>query len=187
MPVQPGGGMKVPEITAALSKGKGCRFANVTYRSVETGELAKYRVILGADTRTLYEKDVDTLAGMMPTLTGVASLAAQEVMKSLVNSIMNMVNGTKNEAYSNADVRVDVDGLPGVWLHKDTGVLYMQCLVEEKTVIEPGEYKKVNSSPKTIAKREIESNLRKSKIRTMVIKSVARIAANGEVIEVECE
>lgn len=186
MPVQPGGGMKVPEITAALSKGKGARFANVTYRSVETGELAKYRVLLGTDTRALYEKDVDTLAALTPSLTGVAALAAAEVMKSLVNSIMHMVNGTPNTAYSNTDVRVDVDGLPGVWLHKDTGVLYMQCLVEDKTVIEPGEYKKVNSSPKTIAKREIEKNLRKSKIRTFVIKSVSRIAANGEVIEVEC-
>lgn len=187
MPVQPGGGLKVPEIMAALSKGKGAKFGNITYRSVETGELAKYRVLLGTNTQELYKKDVDTLAALMVDLSGVALVAAQEVMSSLVNSITNMVNGTKNTAYSLADVRLDVDGVPGVWLHKETGVLYLNCLVEEKTVIEPGVYKKVNSSEKTLAKKEIEKGLRKSKIRTFVIKSVNRCAANGEVIEVEGE
>lgn len=177
--------INVAEVTAALAKGKGARFAVITYRAKETNELSRYRVLLGTDTKALYEKDVDALSDLMGGFSGIKLVAAQEVMKSLVNSITNMVNGTTNEAYALGEVRLDIDGLPGVWVHKETGVLYVNCLVQEKTVLEAGEYKKVNSSEKTLAKREIEKELRKSKIRTFIIKNVNRIAANGEVVEIE--
>lgn len=178
--------INIAEVTEVLAKGKGCKFANIKYRNAE-GELSMYRVMLGTDTRKLYEKDVDTLAATMNTLTGTMALAAQEIMSSLLKSIANMVNGTPNPDYVLSEVRLDCDGLPGIWIHKETGVMYVQCVVLDKTVIEAVEYKKVNSSEKTLCKKQIEKGLRKSKIRTMTIKKISRIAANGEVIEIDAD
>ncbi len=178
--------INVAEVTAALAKGKGCKFANILYRN-QQGELSRYRVMLGVDTMELYKKDFDTLAAMLPTLTGIAKIAADEIASSLINSIAHIATGTVNPDYVLSEVRLDADGLPGIWLHKETGVMYVQCVVQDKTIIEKGEYKKVNSSAKTLAKKEIERGLRKGKIRTMILKEIRRIAANGEVIEIDAD
>lgn len=47
--------------------------------------------------------------------------------------------------------------------------LYVRGYVIKKTVITKGTYAKVNSSEKTLAKKELEKNLKRGKIRTFKI------------------
>jgi hypothetical protein len=177
--------VNISEVVGLLGKGKGAKFANVVYRVKKNNELAKYRIILGASTEVLYQKDIVKLEELYPTLEAeLDKLACAAILDSRKESLtLGIGNNTK---YTCADVYVEADGIPGVKIHKETGCLYVTGLLEEKTVIEAGEpYKEVKSRPLTIAKRKIEKDLPSHRFRQLIIKRVRRLAANGEVLEIE--
>jgi hypothetical protein len=175
----------VAEVVGLLGKGKGSKFANIVYRVKRNNELAKYRIILGADTETLYEKDIAALKALLPTLESALDIeACSAILASREESlILGIGNNTK---YTCADTYVHAEGIKGVKVHKETGALYVSGLVEEKTVLEAGEPEKpVKSKPLTIAKRKIEKTLPSGRFRQLIIGNVRRCAANGEVLEIE--
>lgn len=176
--------LNVSEVTGLLGAGKGAKFASVTYRTKESHELAKYSIILGASTEVLYQKDIAQLDELYPTLEAdLDKLACKAIRDSREESLtLGIGNNTK---YTCADTYVDAEGIPGVRIHKETGTLYVTGLVEHKTVIEAGVYKHVNSKPLTIAKRKIEKTLPSGRFRLLIIKRVKRIAAMGEVLEID--
>jgi hypothetical protein len=179
--------LNISEVTGLLGKGKGAKFANIVYRVKRNNELARYRIILGAHTDKLYQKDIEKLTALIPTLTDLVELeAAYAILNSRNESLI--VGIGNNSAYTNADTYVQADGIPGVKIHKETGCLYVTGLVEEKTVLEAGEPEKpVKSRPLTIAKRKIEKTLPSGRFRQLIIKNVSRLACNGDVIEMEAE
>lgn len=179
--------LNISEVVGALGKGKGAKFANITYRVKKNNELARYRIILGANTETLYLKDIKALEVLLPTLTDNLQIEAATAILNSRNLSVAVGIGN-NPAFTCADTYTHVEGIPGCKIHKETGVLYVSGLVEEKTVLEAGEpMKPVNSKPLTIAKRKIEKTLPSGRFRQLIIKNVARLACNGEVIEVEAD
>ena len=168
---------------ATLSQVTGCTFAALTYTAKGTGEVARFRLLLGAHTSTLYEKDIAALEVLLPTLEGVELQAATELLASRRESLA--VGIGNNSAYTNADTYVSLPNIPGVKIHKETGALHVTGLVEGKEVVTPGTYKVVKSSPKTIAKRAIEKTLASGRFRQFAFSNVARLAAKGNVLEIE--
>lgn len=168
--------------------GKGAKFASFTYTNAE-GEKAIHTLILGADMRALYEKDAATVEAMLPTLSGLELEAAQAILSSLAVSLSGGIGN--NPAYVHgADMRGEgnetythVDGIPGVKVHNVTGEVYVNGLSERKVVLVEGTYKEVKSRPLTLAKKAIERNLRKSKVRQFKLASVSSARLNGETIE----
>ena len=180
--------LNVSEVVALLARGKGAKFGNIVYRVKRDNSLARYHVILGARTEPLYKKDIailetDIKAGKYSddaTMYEAACTILNSRKKSLEVGIGN------NPDYTNANTYTHVEGVPGVKIHKETGVLYVSALVEDKTILEEGEPQKpVNSKPLTIAKRKIEATLPSGRFRQFIIKRVNRAAAHGEVIEIE--
>ncbi len=175
-------------ILRELAKVVGAKFAGITYTSkvsgkVLTAETAKHTIILGASTEELYKRDIPLLSAMLATLSGDALLAATELLDSRVASVELGVGNTPE--YTQADTYIHIDGLPGVKLHKDTGALYLSGLAHDKTVIVPGTYRVVKSSPKTIAKDKIRKDLPSGRFRTFALSNVSRAALNGNVLEVD--
>lgn len=175
----------IAELVGLIGSGKGAKFASLTYRAKESGELARHVVILGASTEVLYTKDIEILEDMVTRLTGIELTAANELLASRRQSLDKGIGN--NDAYTNADTYVYAQGIPGVRIHKETGILYVSGLVESKKVIEEGTHKKVNSSEKTIAKRKIEKTLPSGRYRLfrLTAENVKRAACNGEVLEIE--
>lgn len=168
--------------TIATSK-KGAKFASLTYRAQETGELARHTLILGASTETLYKKDIAILEALLAgdTLSALDREAAQSVLDSRRESLDKGIGN--NDAYTNKDTYTYIDGLPGVFMHKETGVVYVNALAEDKVVIEAGTPKKpVKSAPLTIAKNAIRQTLPSARFRTFRLKNVNRAALNGDVL-----
>lgn len=181
----------VATLVGMVAGGKGAKFGSLTYRAKETGELAKYVLILGASTETLYKKDVAILKTLLAgdTLSDLEREAATALLKSREESLtVGIGNNSKYvHAPHAADTYVHADGIPGVKIHKETGVVYVTALVEDKTVLQPGTYKEVKSKPLTLAKKAVEKNLPSRRFRQFILKNVTRAALNGDVLEIDAE
>jgi hypothetical protein len=189
-------------IIASLAKCKGAKFASFTYTNAE-GETAVHTLILGADTRALYEKDIATVEVMrsdIATAHAAGSLskaefelqtqACEEILSSLAVSLSGGIG--KNPAYTHsADARGEgnetymfVEGVEGVKIHRQTGVLYVNGLSERKVVLVEGVYKAPpKSAPLTLAKKAIDKGLRRGKFRQFKLSNVLDARMNGETIE----
>ncbi len=172
---------EVAQLIEAINRGKGAKFASFTYRAKGTGELAKVTIVLGASTESLYKRDLAALEIIHPTLTGLELEACAKIMASRRESLEKGIGN--NSAYTNADTYVYPVGLSGIRVHKETGALYVNGLIVDKKVIEPGTYKEVKSRPLTLARNAIEKNLPSSKYRMYTLPNVLRAALNGEVLE----
>lgn len=156
------------------------KFAKITYRAKESGELAVHFTNLQVNVSELYTHDLTALQAL--NLDGVDKEAADEIRVSRQNSLQKGVGN--NDAYTCKDTYVHVDGMKGVKVHKDTGVLYITGQVEVKKVLEAGTYKVVNSKPKTIAKRKIEKGLPSAGFRTFILKNIKSVKVLEDVVEI---
>lgn len=175
----------ISQLADLISKTKGAKFASFVYTAKETGEVSKIRVILGASTETLYQKDIDILTAMIPTLEGLKLQAAMAILNSRKVSLSGGIGN--NPAYTQQGLYVKPEGFHGVDVNVENGTVSITGLVEDKQVITKGVYKEVNSKPLTLAKKEIEKGLKSSRFRRYLLHNVSRAAMNGEVLEIECE
>ena len=177
----------ISELLAGLDR-KGAHFASFTYTSKKTGEKARYVLILGAGTETLYRKDLTRLQRIARLLKAVKAnpelqLAAAELIASREKSLD--VGIGNREDYSNRDTYETI-GIPGVKIHKVTGEVYVSGLLNRKDVIEEGEPQKpVKSKPKTVFKNRITKNLPSGKYRFFNLAGLASARMNGETLELE--
>lgn len=164
----------------------GTRFVGMTYTN-ENGEKSKYRLIMGINLVSLYKSDLRTLKKLRPSLEGVKALACDELIASINNSLTKGIGN--NDAYTLKGYYTPITPNGEVKLHvNEVGEthLYIRGYVLTKTVIEKGVYAKVNSSDKTLAKKEIEKSLKRGKIRTFKINVgvLEGVRMNGMDIEI---
>jgi hypothetical protein len=175
----------IPALISELARIKGAKFASFTYRSKESNELARYTIMLGVDLRAVYEKDRALLADLLPTLDGLSRDAGAALLASIEESLSKGLGN--NSAYTHGaeqgDTYVHLEGVPGVSVNKNDGVLHVKGMLVNKVTLEEGVFKQVNSRPLTLAKRELEKQLRRSKIRQFALTNVASARINGETLE----
>ncbi len=168
------------------TKRTGTRFVGITYTN-ENGETSKYRLIMGINLVSLYKSDLRFLETLRPTLTGIDLVACNELIASINNSLTKGIGN--NDAYTLKGYYTPITPNGEVKLHvSETGetFLYIRGYVLTKTVLVKGNYPTVNSSPKTLAKKGIEKNLKRGKIRTFKINvaDLHTISMNGLTIEI---
>ena len=174
-------------LIGVLQEITGVSFASFDYTTKATGEKSRYQIILGASIENLYAKDIEKLTKVVGLLKGIKALphtilAAEELLASRLESLEKGIGN--NSAYTQADTYVHLNHLPGVKIHAETGKLYINGLVESKKVLEEGSpRKKVNSAPKTIAKRRIERTLASGRFRTLALDNVSGARVRGNVLE----
>ena len=168
--------MNQNDLLKELLKTGESRFASVVYTSKETGEKARFLVLLNAHYRPLLQHD---LAVLSRTTTGrrnsLMSLAKLELETSLRASLEPPnPQYTKPSYYTRL-----VNGLP-VKYHKD--VQYFDGLVMSKKVIRPSRKAPVNHSEKTLAKNKLRKLLKTNKFREFRLDSVEAARINGKTI-----
>lgn len=168
------------------TKRTGARFVGMTYTN-ENGEKSKYRLIMGINLVSLYKSDLRTLKKLRPSLDGVKAVACDELIASIENSLTKGIGN--NDAYTLRGYYTPITPNGEVKLHvNEIGEthLYIRGFVLTKTVIEKGVYAKVNSSDKTLAKKDLEKSLKRGKIRTFKINVAVLegIRMNGMEIEI---
>lgn len=118
------------------------------------------------------QKEKDQLKHDIEHLESIGDTGQLQEKRKLLNELIKQ---EEEEAYYEKVER-------GVKRHKETGVYYIDGFVVSKTVLEEGEYKEVNSRPKTIAKRKIEKELPIGYYKQFKIGNAAVIKANGMTI-----
>lgn len=176
---------EILQLLGMLKTGEGASFASFVYRSKGTGELAKLVVLLGSDTKSLYQMDLEILKTKKDMLEGINLQACEALIASREKSLE--VGIGNNPAYTNADTYVFPKGLDGIKVHKETGELYVTGLVQSKVTLEEGEYKVVKSKPLTLAKKEIEKDLPSSKFRTYILRNIKAVSKKGITVEFHME
>lgn len=169
----------------ALAGMKGAQFASFVYTAKASGprltdEVARHVVILGADTAALYRRDLEALAEITPTLSGLEAAAAEIVAEARRVSLA--VGVGNNPAYTAADAYAPT-GVQGVKIHTETGELHVVGLAVRKDITTAATYRKVNSKPETLARRAVEARLPSARFRQFKLSGVSVAKLNGETIE----
>ena len=95
--------------------------------------------------------------------------------------IVSMIKPNENRSNGQKDAYTPI--FSGVKVHNETGVLYIYGYRVSKKVLVEGEYKEVKSSPKTLAKKEIQKLLKTGKFAQYAIEVGNTLKAQGETIE----
>jgi len=173
--------MQINQLIDTLTSAKGARFVSLVYRAKGTGELARHTLLMGANYGAAYRADLAHYRRKLEHLQGVALFACAELCDSLRESLtVGIGNNSANTRQGIFDVIV-----PGVKIHRETGMLYVNGFSISKQVIEPGIYKKVNSSEKTLAKNALRKEGKLGKFREFVMDcaNIVSVKGNGKTLE----
>lgn len=168
-------------------KYKGVGFVSLQYTNKE-GELSKRLLNLGAKLENAKKSDLELIEKGIPY---VASekwtpkdwfTALSEQRQSLLKPNENRSNGQLNGYITlndeNGSVKYNVN----------TQEIYLFGKSERKEVLRVGVYKTVNSSSKTLAKKQIQKALKTSQFRTLLLKNVSgTVKVNKETIVIDGE
>ena len=179
-----------------LAKCKGAKFASLVYVAPAemnkaktkisgprmTPETARHIVILGAEITALYERDLQVLKEITPTLPSNLLEAAERVRLSREMSVARGVGN--NPAYTCAGVYSET-GVTGVKIHNGTGELYVRALSIRKDVITAAVYRAVDSSQETLDNNAVKALLPSVRYRQFTLSGVKVAKLNGETLVLE--
>lgn len=173
-----------------ISNAKGATFASFTYTATSgrvKPEKARYTVGLNFDTKRIYEEDLKALEALEKTLLDVELQACKELIASLKESLSKGVGNNSRFTRKESIHQTPIKGIRLVEQKDGSTNWEILCNVLQKKVLEKGEYKKVNSSQKTIAKNAIRSKLQISKIRSFTLKGdeMKIVKMKGETLQFE--
>jgi hypothetical protein len=158
--------MNIPSLLqfiVTLSNVQGSRFASLTYRSKESGELARFNITLGFSYRNLVERSLSELEAIRPSLSGIDAIAADELLVSFRKTLSGTQDGyTKAGIYESTPI----DGLK---VNSNDNSLQLFGLERNRVVLVPGTHKVVNSAPKTIAKNALRKSLPVGKFKEFAL------------------
>lgn len=173
------------KLLEALAGMKGAQFASFVYTAKASGprlteEVARHVVILGASTEALYRRDLEALAILAPTLSGLEAEAAELIAESRRVSLAVGIGA--NPAYTAVDA-YEPTAVQGVKVHTVTGELHVTGLAVRKDVTTAATYRTVKSKPETLARRAVEAQLPSARFRQFKLSGVTVARLNGETIE----
>lgn len=151
---------------AAKLQHVGAKFASILYTSKESGEVAKFVVLLGTHYGRMLESSLKLVAKKKVT-DDLTAVAKAEVIASLNQSLLSFNTDTVNPDYTCADTYEPITA--GVKAHKTEGQIYVSGVVISKKVIKAGTYKTVNSKPLTLAKNALKKSAPISKWRQFIL------------------
>jgi len=168
------------EIIDNLSKIFGCSFISLkNYESSTSGEISNHTINIGFSYENAVKKDIEILKATSYGKDELLEAARKEVLTSLENTL----NGNlSNQSKGQIDAYIHVS--KAVKLHIDKEELYIYGMAISKSILREGVYKKVNSRPLTLAKKEIsrELNLSTSKYRMFKFSNLMELKISGKVL-----
>lgn len=176
----------------------GAKFIRINnYLAKTSGEVANHTINVGVSVLTAKETDLNRLKNctdsdlqMISKASGydfeTCKIALNELTiaaeKNLAKDIAD--RSAQSQAQTNAFEQLTENG--SLKLHKDSLAIHIFGMAINKEVLVKGEYKVVNSSNKTLAKKAIGSHLdlRASKFRTFILSGANSVKLSGETFDI---
>jgi hypothetical protein len=176
----------------------GAKFIAINgYESKETGEVANYVILTNIKVNNAKQKDLETLQNCnSETLKVIKRNSAKDIALEIYNlahsemlesSVKNLNSDfSQRSAQSQAQTVAYEHITDAIKVCKSTDEVHIFGMIDQKKVIVEGTYKTVNSSDKTIAKKQItkQLNLRAGKFRTFVLTGANEVTMNGETLTI---
>lgn len=172
---------------------KGASFISVNGYENSAGEIANLIINTNISVKNAKVKDLETLKNVTEKDIADISLssgigidvlnsALSELVTKAEQNLSEKIEDRSTQSKAQADTYIHLT--PAIKMHKETLQIYVTGMRERKTVIKPGEYKKVNSRPLTLAKNAIKRHcdLRMEKYRTFKIGNMNEIKINGDTL-----
>ena len=175
----------------------GAKFINLNgYKSEASGEVANHNILVNIKVMNAKAKDLVTLesADVKVISENATKIFAMEILKMaltemLVSSKKNLSENIEDRtAQSQAQTDAYLPIVNGLKIHKETGNLHIFGFANQKKILVKGVYKIVNSSDKTLAKKEITKvlKLRAGKFRTFIIDNIESVKMEGKTLNINC-
>ena len=176
---------------------KGASFVAINnYEAKTTGEIANHLVNLGISIENAKQtdlnrlnacndKDIQDIAFSSKIDVETVKLALSEMIVSATKNLSADKTERTNQSQAQTDAFIFVTS--AIRIHKDTLQVHIFGQAINKTVLVKGEYKTVNSSNKTLAKKAIKKHLdlRTDKFRDFILSSIDSVVIAKETIEIQ--
>ena len=159
---------------------KGTTFVGVRNYKSSNGEIANHTFVVGADYGKAKECDLEKARNF--DLSAVESDFSLDILEQAKSKIVDSLSKpfTQEDNVESPYIKLAT----GIELHRETGEMYVVGFSMNKTVLTPGEYKKVNSRELTLAKKFLtkQMNLKTSKYRRLKVGYQEDIKISGVTI-----
>lgn len=172
---------------------KGAQFISIKNYTSKTGEIANFQVLTNYSVIEAKKKDLQTLESL--THNDIEDIAeAKELSKEVVfEALIELITSARKNLSENledrtANSQAQTDAYiqlgKSVKINKTSMEVFVVGMIINKQVIVQGEYPKVNSRPKTIAKKAIAKHcdLRMNKYRNFRVGQADRINVDGSTL-----
>lgn len=176
---------KVLQVISLLNKAvksspTGVSFVSIRNYTNKSNEISNNLINIGASYAKAKQADIEFLENIDLTAHNFKSeLSLLETAKAEL--IAAFIKPDENR--SNGQIEAYTPICSGLKVHNESGLLYIYGYREQKTVLQKGEYKTVNSRPLTIAKDELRKLLKTGKFTQYAIEIGNEIKAKGETLE----
>lgn len=175
-------------ISALSRNANGCRFASILYSSVESGELARYSLLIGVSYENAVAQDLEYL-NRLKRYKPYGKYFNKDVAVHLqaVDELIAGLEKRKSTSTRSTTPNVYVNICNGIKKHKETGVFYLWGFIQQKTVITPStkNTKPVQSNPLTIEKDRIRRKLHTDSYRQFKIDNIGTVKINNQTLVLE--
>lgn len=177
---------------------KGASFISINnYLAKTSGELANHKLNVGISVKNAKETDLNRLKNctkqdlvMVSKASGISYQicveAHAEMLASAEKNLSENIEDRTNQSQGQTDAFISLTKNGSVKLHKETLAVHIFGMhIDKKVLVKGEEYKKVNSRPKTLAKKAITKHLdlRAQNFRTFILPNADNLKVMGEVIE----
>lgn len=173
---------------------KGTSFIGVRGYTNKQGEVSNQTLLVGYNYLNMLNKDKEKLVNfdLAPIIEKYGQKVAQTALQELLVSLAKRTateeekeqlrkENDKTIGASDAQINAYTNLAKGIRLHNDSGQVHVTGVMVNKQVLSKGEYKSVNSRPKTLAKKEINklANVQHSYVKTFVFNSIEDVKLQG--------
>lgn len=171
----------------------GAQFIGITNYENSKGEISNFTILTNYSIMEAKKKDLQTLESL--TFTDIEDIAeAHELDKNIVFEALSelIISARKNmsenlkDRTTNSQAQTDnyINIGKSLKINKTSMEVFIVGMVINKTVIKKGEYPKVNSRPKTIAKKAIAKHcdLRMNRYRNLKVGQADKINIDGSTL-----
>jgi hypothetical protein len=181
-----------------LENGQSAKFVRVNGYTATNGEVTNRTILVNIDVMNRKKKDVELLESVSTSQLkkhGNEKGIALDIMRTALTELIDKgnqnlsANKEDRTAQSQAQTDAYIHVTPSIKILKETGEIHITGITQQKEVIVPGEYKKVNSADKTIAKRIINkfAGCLMPKFRTMKLNRIGSIKLSGDTFIIVCK
>lgn len=182
------------ELLNKFAELKGAKFVGINNYTNSKGEVSNQIINCNVSITNAKKADLETLKNFpasklneIAKKVGASKEDALQAIEEMTIAAEKNLSKHMEERTKSSQAQTDAyESLgKGIKFHKETGDIYITGFANNKTVLVEGEYKKVNSAPKTLVKKEITKGLKMYKFRNFRLSNVgSNLTVTGTTIQI---